>query len=122
VVIVGSNAVFHGAESIALPPVADMHDDTIVLAETVPGIPWLEPRDLDLNKMTFRIDDPTTSGIASKDMWGAGVVLMDGRIERLRANAGPASIKSMIIVRPKALQGGDEKGAEGKRATSPRGP
>lgn len=108
VVIVGSNAVFHGADSITLPGVPDIHNDTIVLAETVPGIPWLEPRDLEFDKMTYRINDPEGTGIASKDSVGAGVVLLDGQIERLRSNADPASIKSMITV--KAMVGESEEG------------
>jgi hypothetical protein len=90
--------------------VPDIHNDTIVLAETVPGIPWLEPRDLEFDNMTYRINDPAGTGIASKDSIGAGVILMDGKIERFRANADPASIKSIITVKPTVGEG-----AKGKR-------
>jgi Protein of unknown function (DUF1559) len=110
VVIVGPSAVFQGADSIALPGVPDIHNDTILLAETVPGIPWLEPRDLEFDKMTFRINDPAGTGIASNDSVGAGVVLWDGQIDRLRSIADPASIISLITVKPMA-----GKGVEAKR-------
>lgn len=105
VVIVGPNTVFHGANSIAIADTAGFDSATIVIAETVPGIPWLEPRDLEFDKMSFEINDPAKQGIASKDMWGPTVVLLNGKIERLLVDSDPALIKSMITVKPRAVHG-----------------
>jgi hypothetical protein len=109
VVIVGPNTVFHSADSITIADTAGFDSDVIVIAETVPGIPWLEPRDLEFDKMSFRINDPAKQGIASKDMWGPSVVLLNGEIKRLRADSDPGLIKSMITVKPKSAQGEAEK-------------
>lgn len=102
VVITDPRAVFRGADSASLPPVADMHADTIVLTETLPGVSWLDPRDLELSRMSLNIDDPTRPGIASKDSLGPGAVLMDGRIRRFGKPPAPEALRSMILARPPA--------------------
>ncbi len=102
VLIVGPGAVFRGAESLAMSQISDIHSDTIVLAETLPGVPWLEPRDLEFDKMSFQLDDPAKPSIAGKDSTGCGVVLLDGRVERLHKPADPDRIRSMLVVKLKA--------------------
>lgn len=104
VVITDPNAVFRGADSASLPDGDAIHADTIILAETLPGIPWLEPRDLELSRMSLLINDPNRPGIASKDSIHPGVVLMDGRIVRLYKPISPEALKEMILIKPPAKE------------------
>ncbi len=98
VVLVGPDAVFRGATSLSRERVAALQANTIVLAETLPGVPWLEPRDLDTVTMSFEVDGPLGSSIGSRDPTGAGVVLLDGRVERLKSGVEPTRLRAMIDV------------------------
>ena len=104
VVVTGPGAVFRGggAPSASLSELDDNHRDTTVLAETVPGVPWMEPRDLELDRMSLRLNDPDRPSISSKYPSSANVVFLDGRIHRLLDSVSPEAVKAMILAHPAA--------------------
>lgn len=110
VLVTGPGALFPGggAGSPSLAKRGDIHQDTILVAETTPGIPWMEPRDLELRTMSFRVDDPDRPGLASKDHSGPGVYLLDGRGKRLKypETITPEALHALILVKPKVEKGG----------------
>lgn len=84
----------------------DIHRDVILVAETVPGIPWMEPRDLEFDRMSLRVNDPARPSISSKFSSGATVGFLDGRINRLLESVSPETVKAMILAKPAAEKGG----------------
>ena len=56
-VVVGNGTAFPGAGTTSLSSIADGPANTIMVAEVAPnGTSWLEPVDLDVNKMTWQIN------------------------------------------------------------------
>lgn len=109
VVVTGPGAVFRPGGSLAISAVADIHDDTIILTETLPGIPWTEPKDLEFDSMSFELNDPQHRSIASEDRPGPGVMFLDGRLKRLGSTINADVVKSLIIAHPAPAKVPDEE-------------
>lgn len=94
--------------------ITDDHATTIAVAETISrDMEWLEPRDFDVETMSFRINDPDRPSISSHHPGGAQVVFVDGHVELLSDDLPPEVLKAMItidggenIVRDKSAPGG----------------
>jgi prepilin-type processing-associated H-X9-DG protein len=79
--------------------VADLEDpaNTIVVAEIATSdILWAEPRDLEFDKMSFRINDPGGNCISSHHPGGAHVLMADGSVRFLADHTDPAVVKSLM--------------------------
>ena len=62
-------------------------------------IHWMEPRDLDFDQMSFRVDDPEQPGISSPHSCGPAVVFADSiRAYRLDQSLHPETIKAMLTI------------------------
>jgi hypothetical protein len=86
VVIMGAETVFPGSRSMKVAEIQDRIQGTILLAEVANlQIPWMEPRDLDFDRMSFQINDPLRPSISSADPGGAGFLLVGGSIHRDQA-------------------------------------
>ena len=63
------------------------------------GIVWTEPRDLRLDEMTFRINDPSGEpGIRDNELGGALVMFVNGVVEFYSAETDPQTIKGLLTV------------------------
>jgi hypothetical protein len=66
VALVGPGTAFPGSSSTKLSEFADGQENTILLTEiTRSDIPWLEPRDLRVEEMSFRVNDKTKPSISA---------------------------------------------------------
>ena len=63
-------------------------------------IPWYEPRDLRIDTMSFRINDPDPSKpcIGSRLSRGAIVGFADGHVEFLPEDTAPEKLHAMITI------------------------
>jgi prepilin-type processing-associated H-X9-DG protein len=81
-VVTGQQTVFDGSQSMSLDKLAAMDGIamTLLLVECADsGVPWMEPRDLCHDAMTFAINDRSgAKGVRSHHSGGANVVMADG--------------------------------------------
>jgi hypothetical protein len=97
VVIVGAETVFPESGSKKITEIEDRVVGTILVAEVaLLDIPWMEPRDLKFDQMSFRINDSSQPSISSSDPDGAGVVLVGGAVHRLTRYSGGFREKEFI--------------------------
>jgi len=78
VAIVGPGTAFPGSKSTRIKDFADGLDNTILLTEIAASdIPWLEPRDLRVEEMSFTVNDQRKPSVSSSRRRGPYVVFAD---------------------------------------------
>lgn len=93
--ITGAGTVFDGPLATRLSEVTDGLSNTILVVETCgAGIHWMEPRDLDVQQMTFTING-SPAEIASRHPRGAEAAFADGHVSFLQQSASPQSLRAM---------------------------
>ncbi|WP_157579405.1 DUF1559 family PulG-like putative transporter [Singulisphaera acidiphila] len=106
VVVVGPGTAFPDNRPAAMTDVCDPSDQTILIAEMVnSGINWMEPRDLDMNRMSFMLNDTSRPSISSNDPGGPGVVFVDGKKKRLAQDLTRDALRAMITIDGGAIEG-----------------
>lgn len=96
VLITGKNTLFQGARSGSMKELGNS-GGTILVAETVSGVPWMKPQDLEVENMSFRINDKSRPGISSSHLPDAFVTLVGGTY-RMEKTLSPEAVKAMIVV------------------------
>ncbi|MFO1096298.1 MAG: DUF1559 domain-containing protein [Planctomycetaceae bacterium] len=98
VVIVGPETAFPGTRCTSLADIVD--PNSILLVETVnSGIHWTEPRDLNVNDMSFSINDLMRPSVSSNHPRGPMVVLSDPeRARRLSLAVRPETLRAMTTI------------------------
>jgi prepilin-type processing-associated H-X9-DG protein len=97
VMLLGPRTISNGPNSVRLKDITDGHANRIVVVEVYDlGIPWYEPRDLRVDQMGFKINDPDYVGIASRHGRGANVGYADGNVSLLLDDADPRKVEAMI--------------------------
>ena len=97
VMVVGKETMSAGTNSIRIKDITDDLSNTIMLAEmSESGIPWMAPRDLNFDTMTFKINDPKGKGIRSKHPGVADVGLFDGSARALSENIDPKVLRALL--------------------------
>jgi len=94
----------------------------LVVEQSASGINWLEPRDLDVEHMSLRINDPAGNAMRSNHPHGANVLMCDGQVRFLEDATDPQQLREMMTISagediwltPK--DGGKRKAATGGRA------
>ncbi len=112
--LVGPHAAGRKEEGISLADITDDPATTILVAEVAShDTEWLEPKDLDVETMSFRINDPTKPSISSHDPHGPHVVFCDGSVGQLGPDLPPEVLRAMTtidggekIVRDESAPGG----------------
>jgi prepilin-type processing-associated H-X9-DG protein len=103
VAVIGRETAWRGSEPVRLEDVADGPDRTIHLVEvTSPSIHWMEPRDLELDRMSPAIHGPDdqTPGPSSAHPGGANVLLVGGAVPFLVARrVVPDRLRAMLTIR-----------------------
>lgn len=109
VVVVGAGTAFPGSRSTSLSEFRDGPENTILLVEIANSdIHWMEPRDLVVDEMSFRVNDPTRPSISSPHPSGPGVEFADQISPiRLRADVAPEMLKALTTI-----AGGEPVGRE----------
>jgi hypothetical protein len=97
VMITGPGTMFENGKAPKNREIRDGTENTIMVVEVAEsGIQWMEPRDLEFDKMSFRINDPTHPSISSRHPLGALVGHADGIVHFLRSDTDPAVVRALI--------------------------
>lgn len=98
VVVVGDDTAFPGDKSRDFTEFGDGTSQTIlVVACANSGIHWMEPRDLEFDRMSFRINDPSGKpGICTLRVEGAWVCFADGTVHLLDKDCDPEVLKGLL--------------------------
>lgn len=99
-VVSGRGLLFEGKKPGTKKSITDNPADTILVVETVgQDVNWLEPVDLDLDKMELSINGRDISGISSHHHDGAHVVMADGTVVFLRSDEiTPKALKAKLTI------------------------
>ncbi len=99
VVIVGEKTMFPGEDCTTQDDIADGTAYTIILAQTPScGICWLEPKDLNADRMRFEINGREGVEIGSVHPDGAHVMTADGESHFLAEDTPPDYVQAMTTV------------------------
>ncbi len=99
VVVVGPDTIYPGSATRRIKDITDGSSNTVVVAEMAEsGIHWMEPRDLDFNAMSFRVNDPRGKCIRSKHTGVAHVLLADGSVRAISEDIDPQVLKGMLTI------------------------
>lgn len=99
VMAVGSETFTSGPTGRRMEEFTEGTAHTITIAEmSESGIPWMEPRDLDFDTMSFKINDPNGRGIRSKHPGVVVVQFADGSARCLNEDIDPEVLKSLLRI------------------------
>ncbi len=99
VMIVGPRTLSNGPNSVRPAEITDGLSNTIAVVETYGlGIRWFEPRDLRVDEMSFRINDPEYFGIASRHPGGANVGFADVSVRFVPDSTDPRAIEAATTI------------------------
>jgi hypothetical protein len=94
--VVGAETMWPGAIGRKCGEIKDGTSETILIVENQGlGVHWMEPRDLTLDAMSFRIDDP--NGVSSWYKQPA-VATTDGQVIRLSKDTTPDALRAALTV------------------------
>lgn len=97
VMIVGAETVAPPKEGLSLEEITDGTAYTVIVAEIANSdILWTEPRDLNFDEMSFRINDKSKPSISSHHYHGACAVFADGHCEFFEDTLDPEALKAML--------------------------
>jgi hypothetical protein len=100
VVVVGKDTLFPGAGTRSLSEITDGAENTILLVEIANSdIHWMEPRDLNVDEMSFAVNDQSRPSISAPHPAGPAVVFAD-RITsyRLDATIRPETLRALTTI------------------------
>jgi hypothetical protein len=106
VAVVGPGTIFPSDGTVRRSSdVVDGPGNTLMVVEVVgAGIHWMEPKELDWDTMSFRLNDPTNPSISSNHPFanslygGPHAVMVDDMIRLLPADITPDSIKALLSI------------------------
>ncbi len=100
VLIRGPGTAFPGGDKrVTLADVRDKQSETILVAESADsGIHWSQPRDLDIDRMSFRINDPSRPGLSSRHNEAVNVIMVNGSYKCLRDGIRPKIVRALITI------------------------
>jgi hypothetical protein len=102
-VIVGPESAFPGSGVVKISDISDaaFNIPTILVAEVASmDIPWTEPRDLLTGQLPKGDNSnlPPRPGISSRDRRGAGLLMLDGQVRRVKPTIPYNTMKNMITI------------------------
>ncbi|PQO37971.1 DUF1559 domain-containing protein [Blastopirellula marina] len=99
VMLVGPHAAGRKVEGVSIDEITDDPATTILIAEIASHeIEWLQPKDLEVETMSFQINDPEKPSISSHHPHGPHVVFCDGKVGQLGPDLPPEVLKAMITI------------------------
>ncbi|HWB08319.1 MAG TPA: DUF1559 domain-containing protein [Pirellulales bacterium] len=111
VMVVGPKAASRAGSWTGLDQITDGPANTVIIAEIADSdIFWSEPRDLNMDEMSFQINDPSKPGISSHHLHGAMVLFADGTVKFLDESTKPDDLRAMLTA-----SAGDKAATEKER-------
>jgi len=96
VAVVGPQTVWPGSTATAYKNLRDGSHETLLVVEVPDGqFLWMEPRDLEFDSISFRINDGSGRGLGSR-LGGARVVSADGTVRTLPDDFDPEKLRAML--------------------------
>jgi prepilin-type processing-associated H-X9-DG protein len=96
---VGSQAISDGSNTRKISDITDGTAHTIMLGEmSQSGIHWMEPRDLKMDEMSFKINDKTRPSFRSMHPHGVNVLFVDGGVRIIHEDIDPKVLKAAITI------------------------
>jgi hypothetical protein len=84
VLLTGRGTPFVGGETTSFSQLHGPSSDAVVVVEVANvDIPWMAPRDLDIDQMSAVLNDPSRPGISSMDASGPHLAMADGSVKVL---------------------------------------
>jgi len=79
--------------------ITDPLECTLIAAETIPTtIQWIEPKDFDVQTMSFVINDADRLAVSSNHKRGPAVLFADGEVYRLSPTVDAETLRAMITI------------------------
>ena len=95
--IVGSQTAANWGVAGPLSETTEKLRDFILVAEVADsGVFWTEPRDLNLDQMSFRVNDKDRPSISSHHVRGAMALFADGRVELFDESTSPEKLRGLL--------------------------
>ncbi len=96
VAVVGPETSWPGARALTDKDIGDGRKTTLMVVEVPDGLfRWMEPRDLEFDRMSFRINDGTGRGLGSR-LGGVRVAFADGGVRTLGDDFDPVRLRAML--------------------------
>jgi Protein of unknown function (DUF1559) len=96
VAVVGPQTVWPGSKPKSQKDIVDGTHDTLMVVEVPDGqFLWMEPRDLEFDSMSFRINDGSGRGLGSR-LSGARVVSADTTVRTLPDDFDGNKLRAML--------------------------
>ncbi len=96
-VVVGRGTMFPGAKSTSIADITDGLSNTIMVVEVpASGVSWLEPKDLDVQQLTFQVNGASGNDIGSHHPGGANVLMADGATKFVRDTLPAQYLESLL--------------------------
>lgn len=107
VAVVGTETAWPSSEALNLSDIEDDSSNTILVVEMSKSyIHWMEPRDLNFDKMSFKVNDPAKPSISTYRLQCDGephVLSVDGGVRSIPQGISEESLKALLTI-----SGGEE--------------
>jgi hypothetical protein len=122
VAVVGDVTAWPGAESRSRSDLRDGPENTILIVEMASsGIPWMKPEDLQLDRMSFAVNDGSAKGPGSK-ISGARALLGTWHVLELSDSFAPSTLRAMLTIAGGEPVPADARSIGAKLVDSPQSP
>ena len=100
VVVVGTDTLFPEDSTVSLPDITDGPENTILAVEIHNSdIHWMEPRDLNVDTMSFAVNDSTQMSISGPHPNGPAVLFVDNlRAYRVDSSVRPETLQALTTI------------------------
>jgi hypothetical protein len=96
VAVVGPETAWTGTRALSRKDLGDGLKTTLMVVEVPDGrFRWMEPRDLEFDRMSYRINDGSGRGLGSR-LGGARVVSADTTVRTLPDDFDPNKLRAML--------------------------
>lgn len=96
---VGSNAFGNPAGHRRRSEITDGVENTLVAAEsTSTSIRWLEPKDMDVSNMSYKVNDPNAMSVSSRHASGPAVLFADWSVYRMSPSIPENYVQALITI------------------------
>jgi hypothetical protein len=107
--VIGPHTAWRTDRAVSLGEVTDGTDRTILLVEVASSdVNWFEPRDLEWDQLSFKLNDPaalspgsrhvTPGGLFSDPVPYVHVLLVDGSVRKLPLDTPPETLKALLTI------------------------